>query len=131
MGEKINGAIPGNNYRPLQMNINAMSNFNINNALSAVQNYMNMNYMANLIMGLDVKLFRAVPDLKSKDVVFQEYTLSNVNSTPFCIKVVVPNGAFPDSKYSYDLMGLEYEVPLEVYVDIKYWKENVDRKSVV
>ena len=55
MGEKINGAIPGNNYRPLQMNINAMSNFNINNALSAVQNYMNMNYMANLIMGLDVK----------------------------------------------------------------------------
>ncbi|MEG1142578.1 MAG: hypothetical protein RSE41_09075, partial [Clostridia bacterium] len=120
--QNITGAMPQQNFRPLTVNMQSVG-FNYNNVLSGVKNYMDLNYMANIMTGLDVKWFRAVPEQYSKDVIFQEYTLSNVDSTPICIKVVVPNGQFPDSKYNYDLMGLEYDVPLEIHIDMRYWKE--------
>lgn len=120
--QEINGAFPQNNFNPLSVNTTA-SVFNYNNVLSGVQNYMNLNYMANLMTGIDAKWFRAIPEQHSKDVIFQEYTLSDVDAEPICLKVVIPGGQFPDSKYNYDLMGLEYDVPLEIQIDVRYWKE--------
>ena len=89
---------------------------------AAAQTYNAINSVVNQLLGYDAKWFRAVPQQRSKDVIFQEYTLSNVEGCPLDVKVVLPSGMPPDSKYNYDLMGLEYEVPLEVQIDKKYWE---------
>jgi hypothetical protein len=96
--------------------------FDINKLLKAAQDYAAINALANSMFGYDFKWFRAVPQQRSRDVIFQEYTLSNVDECPLDVKAVVPGGNFPDSKYNYDLMGLEYEIPLEIQIDKKYWE---------
>jgi hypothetical protein len=96
--------------------------FDINSLLKVAQNYVRLNQSINVMIGTEVRWFRAVPQQRSRDVIFQEYTLSNVEDVPLCIKVMLPDGNFPDSKYNYDLMGLEYEVPLEVQMDKTYWE---------
>jgi len=96
--------------------------FDMTAMLSAVQLYTKINFAVNQLIGMEVRWFRAVPQQRAQDVISQEYTLSCVEDTPLCLRVVLPNGDFPDSKYNYDLMGLEYEVPLEVHVDKAYWE---------
>lgn len=107
----------------VNLDVDSTNIFNPNIALSAVQTFNTFNNVANKMFGIEARWFRAVPQQRSKDVMFKEYTLSCVEDTPLCIKVVPPDGNFPDSKYQYDLMGLEYEVPLEVQIDKKYWEE--------
>ena len=75
------------------------------------------------MFGIEARWFRAVPQQRSKDVIFQEYTLSSVEEDPLCIKVVVPDGNFPDSNYNFDFLGLEYQIPTEIQIDKKYWEE--------
>jgi hypothetical protein len=119
-----NAALPNENYQKAGIQVcDTNSTFNVNSILSAVQSYTALNYVVNKLVGMDVKWFRAIPQQRAKDVIFQEFTLSNVEETPLCVKVVLPNGNFPDSKYNYDLMGLEYEVPLEIHIDKRYWED--------
>ena len=129
--QKVSGAFPDQNQpsggQGLQISVPENPAFDINNMLSAVQEYMALNSAINQMIGYEVRWFRAVPQQRSQDVIFQEYTLFNVEDTPLCIKVVLPDGNFPDSKYNYDLMGLEYEVPLEVQIDKKYWETMAGR----
>jgi len=127
--QNVSGSNPASqreNTGAVQVNLSqaALDIFNPNYALSAVQTYNAFNSVANQMFGIDARWFRAVPQQRSKDVIFQEYTLSNVEDTPLCIRVVIPDGNFPDSKYQYDLMGLEYEIPLEIHIDKKYWEDN-------
>ena len=113
------------NTGSLEVNLDATGSeiFNPNLALSAVQTFNTLNNVANRMFGIEARWFRAVPQQRSKDVIFQEYTLSSVEEDPLCLKVVVPDGNFPDSNYQYDLMGLEYQVPTEIQIDKKYWEE--------
>lgn len=127
--QQLGGAFPGSqreNSGALEVNLSATGAeiFNPNLALSAVQTFNTMNNVANQMLGIDARWFRAVPQQRSKDVIFQEYTLSCVEDTPLCIKAVLPEGNFSDSKYKFDLMGLEYNIPLEVQIDKKYWEDN-------
>ena len=96
--------------------------FDMTAMLAAVQMYTKLNFAVNQLVGMEVRWFRAVPQQRGQDVIFQEYTLFNVAEEPLCLKVVLPDGNFPDSKYNYDLMGLEYEIPLEVHIDKAYWE---------
>jgi len=97
--------------------------FDPNKVLSALNTYLSLNQTINQTLGLEVKYFRAVPQQRSKDVILQEYTLSCVEEIPLCIKVMLNAGNIPDDKYNYDLMGLEYNVPLEIQIDKKYWEQ--------
>ncbi|MFW6246687.1 MAG: hypothetical protein ACOC22_00730 [bacterium] len=97
--------------------------FNPQKALNAVQTYMTFNNVINKMIGIEARWFRAVPQERSKDVMINEYTLYNTDGQGACLKVVVPEGQFPESKYQYDLMGLEYDVPLNIQIDKKYWEE--------
>jgi hypothetical protein len=124
----VGGAFPGTqreNSGALEVNLHATGAeiFNPNLALSAVQTFNTMNSVANRLFGIEARWFRAVPQQRSKDVIFKEYTLSCVEDEPLCLKVIVPDGNFPDSNYQYDLMGLEYNIPTEIQVDKKYWEE--------
>lgn len=126
--ENVSGSFPNTqtgNSGALQVNVSndATSFFDPNAALSAVNTYLQLNNVANRLFGLDARWFRAIPQQRSQDVMFKEYTLSNVAEEPLCLKVLLPDGNFPESQYNYDLMGLEYEVPLTIHVDKKYWEE--------
>jgi hypothetical protein len=93
-----------------------------NKLAQAAVNYNAINSVINQLIGYEAKWFRAVPQQRSKDVIFQEYTLYNVEECPITVKVVLPSGMPPDSVYNYDLMGLEYNIPFEVQIDKKYWE---------
>jgi hypothetical protein len=126
--QNVSGSNPasqegGTGSLKINLTTNAMDVFNPNAALAAVQTYMGMNSVANQLFGIEARWFRAVPQQRSKDIIFKEYTLSCVEEEPICLRVVVPDGNFPDSKYQYDLMGLEYEVPTEIQIDKKYWEQ--------
>lgn len=99
--------------------------FDPNRINAALEQYTALNTAINNIIGYDFKWFRAIPQQRSKDVIFHEYTLYNVEECPIDIKAIIPNGTIPDSKYNYDLMGLEYEIPLEIQIDKKYWESVV------
>lgn len=126
VNQNISAAFPNNNKpssgQGLQVCNVVNPMFDMNAMLSVVQNYSALNTAVNSLIGMDVKWFRAIPQQRSQDVIFQEYTLSCVADKPICMKVVLPNGNFPDSKYNYDMMGLEYEVPLEIHIDKIYWE---------
>jgi hypothetical protein len=129
-GEPIKGAIPSQQVAvpgALQINVPADINslFNPNLALTALQTYNSLNSAANQMFGIEAVWFRAVPQQRSKDVIFQEYTLSCVDDKPICVKVMIGPNGFPDSKYQFDLMGLEYEVPTQLEIDKKYWESMV------
>ena len=124
----ISGAVPGNNNPGIGLNINndalAKNNiFNPNKLLAAAQTYKTLNNVANKMFGIEARWFRAVPQQRSKDVIFQEYTLSQVEEEPICLNVLIPTGQSIESKYNFDLMGLEYELPFEVQLDKTYWEE--------
>ena len=126
--QQVSGAFPASqaeNSGALDVNLDAtgLEIFNPNLALSAVQTFNTMNNVANKMFGIEARWFRAVPQQRSKDVIFQEYTLYCVDDTPLCLKVVVPDGNFPDSNYQFDMMGLEYNIPTEIQIDKKYWEE--------
>jgi len=128
--QQINGASPGEqgtNSGALQVNLSEDANaiFNPNAALAAAQTFNTLNFVANEMFGIEARWFRAIPQQRSKDVIFQEYTLSCVEDTPICVKVLIGPNGFPDSKYQFDLMGLEYEVPTQVEIDKKYWEKTV------
>lgn len=126
--ENVSGAFPARNTESiggLEVNLdaNGADILNPNLALSAVQTYNTFNNVANKMFGIEARWFRAVPQQRSKDVIFQEYTLSCVEDEPLCLKVVVPDGNFPESNYQFDLMGLEYNIPTEIQIDKRYWEE--------
>jgi hypothetical protein len=125
--QQVNGAFPANNTGGGALEINFDANtldiWNPNAALSAVNTFTSMNNIANKMFGIDARWFRAVPQQRSKDVIFQEYTLYCVEETPLCIKVILPDGNFPDEAYQHDLMGLEYPLPTEIQIDKAYWEE--------
>ncbi len=108
--------------KPSKTGITFNSIFDVNKMVTSAQNYVDINSTVNQMFGYNVKWFRAIPQQRSKDVIFQEYTLSNVAECPLDIKVIIPDGTMPDSKYTFDLMGLEYEVPVEIQIDKKYWE---------
>ena len=124
--QNLSAAFPGQQANTSVVNPafdpNGTTLFNANTALlAAMQNYNALNSAVNQMIGIDSVWFRAVPQQRSKDVIFQEYTLSCV-ADPVCPKVMVSGGNWPDSKYNYDLMGLEYEMPTEVQIDKIYWE---------
>jgi len=49
--------------------------FDINKMTSAATEYIALSGLANQMFGYEARWFRSVPQQRSKDVIFQEYTL--------------------------------------------------------
>lgn len=81
-----------------------------------------LSYMVNQLFGHDVEYFRSVPNKAAQDITLKEYTLYDVEPAK-CVKLLVPNNEFPDSKLSFNPFGIEFEAPFEVEVDKAYWEE--------
>lgn len=101
----------------------ALGNIDLNNfAQSFLPNVLNMNKFISESIGMKVQWMRSVPHDKSEDVIFQEYTLYDVDC-PKELSVVTTNTQYNPGNFSVDLFGVNYEAPFEVQVDITSWQE--------
>jgi len=87
----------------------------------AVVLYKELSATINKMFGHDVMYARAVPMAVGRDVVLHEWTLYDVDD-PCCVKVLVPNNEFPDSKINFNPFGLDFEMPFEVHIVKEYYE---------
>lgn len=73
--------------------------------------------------GVDVMWFRATPDKRSQDVIFQSYTLYGVCDCPLKFKAVYTDTGYDDAAITYNIMGLEYSVPLTLEIALQTWQD--------
>lgn len=88
----------------------------------AVVLYKDLSYTINQMFGHEVFYARTVPMAIGKDVTLHEWTLYDVDD-PKCIKLLVPNNEFPDTKIMFNPMGLDFEMPFEVHIDKNYFEQ--------
>ena len=73
------------------------------------------------VAGVTVMWFRATPDKRSQDVIFQSYTLWGVSDCPLEFKAVYSDTGYDDAAITYNIMGLEYSVPLTLDIAVNTW----------
>jgi hypothetical protein len=83
--------------------------------------YQDLSRTVNTLFGHEVNYYSVQPNGRGKDVVLKEYSLFDVVDEK-CIKVIVPGNNFPDNKPIYDTFGIQFEQPLEVHIDRKYFE---------
>jgi len=83
--------------------------------------YQDLSRTVNTLFGHEVNYYSVQPNGRGKDVVLKEYSLFDVVEDK-CIKVLVPQNNFPDNKPIYDTFGIQFEQPLEVHIDRKYFE---------
>ena len=82
-----------------------------------------LNAMVSETVGVDVIWFRATPDKRSQDVIFQSYTLYGVEDCPLTFKAVYTDNNYDDAAITFNIMGLEYAVPLTLEIAVNTWYE--------
>lgn len=82
-----------------------------------------LNSMVAETVGVDVIWFRATPDKRSQDVIFQTYTLYGVEDCPLTFKAVYTDNSYDDAAITFNIMGLEYSVPLTLEIAVNTWYE--------
>lgn len=108
---------------------NTQYTFSPYNVNQAVNLYQDLSKMVNNMFGIEVVYYRVVPQRRSRDIVLKEWTVFNVD-TEKCIKVVVPNNQFPDSKPTFTPFGIDFEQPFEVHIDKGYWESYFGKGSM-
>ncbi len=83
----------------------------------------NLNTAVAQTLGVTVMWFRATPDKRSQDVIFQSYTLWGVEDCPLTLNVMYGDSGYDDAAITYNIMGLEYAVPLCLEIPVKTWFE--------
>lgn len=73
------------------------------------------------IAGVDVMWFRATPDKRNQDVVFQSYTLWGVEDCPLEFKALYSDTGYDNAILMANIMGIEYQVPLTLEVAVNTW----------
>ena len=98
---------------------------NINDmAQSAYSIIQNLQQQATELVGLDALYFRATPQKNSEDaVVFQEYTLYNVEDCGQPIRVIMQDNSYQPGDYTVNLFGVEYQPIAELQIPILEWKK--------
>lgn len=72
-------------------------------------------------VGIDVLWFRLIPDKRNQDIIFQSYTLYGVDDCPLNIRAVYSDSGYDDAAITYNIMGLEYAVPLTLDIPVNTW----------
>lgn len=109
---------------PLDINPNASAENPIN-IPELMEQYEEMsrqiNESAMQAVGIEMLYFRALPHENGEDVIFQTYTLYNVDDCPKSIKFMLTSGDYSPSSYEVDFFGINYNFPLEAQVDFNTW----------
>ena len=111
---------------PLKINLANLGD-GIVNVPDMVENFAEMQFQisqaATRMLGVEILWFRALPHENGEDVIFQTYTLYNVEDCPSSIRMHVMNADYDASSYEVDFFGINYNFPLEIQCDIKTWEE--------
>ena len=91
----------------------------VNSILGYVEYLQNVNQSASNMVGIDLLYFRAVPHENGESLIFQEYTLLDVECQKQ-IKGVVKNPEYANG-FEVDLFGVKYDSPLQIQFDLKTW----------
>jgi hypothetical protein len=83
--------------------------------------YQDLSRTVNELFGHEINYYSIQPNGRGKDVVLKEYSLFDVVAEK-CVKVMVPGNNFPDNKPIYDTFGIQFEQPLEIHIDRKYFE---------
>jgi len=83
--------------------------------------YQDLSRTVNELFGHEINYYSIQPNGRGKDVILKEYSLFDVVAEK-CVKVMVPGNNFPDNKPIYDTFGIQFEQPLEIHIDRKYFE---------
>ena len=81
-----------------------------------------LSYNVNKIFGHKAAYIRVTPQMRSLDVILKEYGIYESSKDYKCIKILVPNNQFPDSKLAFNPFNIDYEEPFEVHIDKRYFE---------
>ncbi|MBS7364214.1 MAG: hypothetical protein KIH03_10420 [Paludibacteraceae bacterium] len=82
-----------------------------------------VNAAASETAGIDVMYFRATPDKRSQDVIFQAYTLYGVEDCPLTFRALYSDTGYDDGAITYNIMGLNFAIPMTMDIARKTWEE--------
>ena len=80
--------------------------------------------------GVDVMWFRTISQKRSEDIVFQTYTLHNVEPCPKTIKMLYTDTSYDDAALTFSYNGIEYKPSLTLEVPITLWDEAYGDESI-
>lgn len=118
----VNGALP--TYQPSALKIdlnNSNSIVNLNQLSSLVSTTNTLNQLVSKLYGVNCKWFRLTPQQRSADVIFQEYTLHNVEKCPLDIYVMYSDNSYDEAGLTYQMMGISYVVPMTCEISVNEW----------
>lgn len=85
------------------------------------QFYVDTNEEIESHFGIEVDYWKLNPQTRSGDVIFKEWSLSNVSPSQK-VKLLVDRNEFPDSKINYNIWGMDYEDNFEVSIMKTTWE---------
>ena len=88
----------------------------------AVELQRKLSYNVNLIFGHKAAYIRVTPQMRSLDVILKEYGIYESSKDYKCVKILVPNNQFPDSKLNFNPFNIDYEEPFEIHIDKRYFE---------
>jgi hypothetical protein len=119
--QTINGALNVYTDSALSISSNLNNVINVNKISSVVNTVNKLNSVISSMYGVTAKWFRAVPNSRSKDVIFHEYTLSNVEDCGFDINIMYTDTGYDDAALQYTMMGIQYQIPLTCEISLEHW----------
>jgi hypothetical protein len=81
-----------------------------------------LSFNVNKIFGHKAAYIRVTPQMRSLDVILKEYGIYESSKDYKCLKILVPNNQFPDSKLNFNPFNIDYEEPFEVHIDKRYFE---------
>lgn len=107
--------------KPIIFNPNCTSTFDpyaVNMGINIAQD---LSRTVNILFGHEVVYYSVQPNGRGRDVVLREYNLFDVVDEK-CIKVLVNDNNFGDGRPVFDSFGVQFEAPIEVHIDRKYFE---------
>ena len=120
--QEVIGALSTTYTSSLDINTLASRVINVNQLSSVVGNVLSLNSAASNMYGVAVKWFRSIPQERSKDVIFLEWTLYNVEDCPLNLNVIYDDSNYDEASLTYNMMGIEYSIPLTMSISILDWQ---------
>jgi hypothetical protein len=81
-----------------------------------------LSYNINKIFGHVGAYIRVTPQMRSLDVILKEYGIYHSSKDYKCVKILVPQNQFPDSKINFNPFNIDYQEPFLVHIDKRYFE---------
>lgn len=90
-----------------------------------------LNALATQTAGVEILYFRSTPVKAETDFLFHDYTLYNVEDCPLTMKAIYTNASYNESSYIFSQLGMDYQTPLELEIDITTWINAVSNDGTI